>query len=110
MVVGCKDPNALNYNPNADVDDRTLCVYPVVEDKTRASDSNKTKTETKTKAETNTDYKTKSRLIDQNQFQLDHRHQVRMLHQKNLVICQINQFLMDKRQSIRLIKVGFHNQ
>jgi len=25
--VGCKDPNALNYNPNADIDDRSLCVY-----------------------------------------------------------------------------------
>ena len=49
----------LNYNPNGDVDDRTLCVYPVVEDKPGA-DSNKTKTETKTKVETNTDYKTKS--------------------------------------------------
>lgn len=31
-VAGCKDPNALNYNPNADIDDRTLCVYaPVVD-------------------------------------------------------------------------------
>jgi len=26
-VLGCKDPNALNYNPNADMDDRSLCVY-----------------------------------------------------------------------------------
>lgn len=26
-VAGCKDPNALNYNPNADIDDRSLCVY-----------------------------------------------------------------------------------
>ena len=30
-VVGCKDPKALNYNPNADVGDITLCVYPVVD-------------------------------------------------------------------------------
>lgn len=31
-VAGCKDPNALNYNPNADIDDRSLCVYaPVVD-------------------------------------------------------------------------------
>jgi hypothetical protein len=30
-VVGCKDPDALNYNPNADVDDRSLCVYPLSE-------------------------------------------------------------------------------
>lgn len=30
-VRGCKDPNALNYNSNADIDDRSLCVYkPVV--------------------------------------------------------------------------------
>jgi len=26
-VVGCMDPNALNYNPNATVDDRRLCIY-----------------------------------------------------------------------------------
>ena len=27
LVVGCKDPNALNYNVNADINDVTLCVY-----------------------------------------------------------------------------------
>jgi len=26
-IVGCMDPNALNYNPNATVDDRRLCIY-----------------------------------------------------------------------------------
>lgn len=26
-IIGCMDPNALNYNPNATVDDRRLCVY-----------------------------------------------------------------------------------
>ena len=32
-VVGCKDPNALNYNPNADINDSSLCVYtPKVEE------------------------------------------------------------------------------
>jgi len=31
-VVGCKDPNAENYNPNADIDDRSLCVYKPQED------------------------------------------------------------------------------
>jgi len=27
-VVGCMDPKALNYNPNADINDKSLCVYP----------------------------------------------------------------------------------
>ena len=32
-VVGCKDPNAENYNPNADINDSSLCVYtPKVEE------------------------------------------------------------------------------
>ena len=32
-VIGCKDPNALNYNPNADINDSSLCVYePKVEE------------------------------------------------------------------------------
>ena len=26
-IVGCMDPKALNYNPNATVDDRRLCIY-----------------------------------------------------------------------------------
>lgn len=31
-VVGCKDPNALNYNPNADINEPSLCVYAPKED------------------------------------------------------------------------------
>jgi len=31
-VVGCKDPNALNWNEHADIDDRSLCVYAPQED------------------------------------------------------------------------------
>jgi len=31
-VVGCKDPNALNYNANADIHQASLCVYTPQED------------------------------------------------------------------------------
>lgn len=27
-IIGCTDPLALNYNPDADISDNTLCVYP----------------------------------------------------------------------------------
>ena len=26
-IVGCKDPNAGNYNPDADIHDQTMCIY-----------------------------------------------------------------------------------
>ena len=45
-VLGCKDPNALNYNPNADIDDRSLCVYAPVSESDTFKDVVETREET----------------------------------------------------------------